>query len=186
MSSSPARAAGPAQGRPGSPQPARRSTYAVVVAAVVVVLGLVVLVGWLSSRAGSLAPSANPATLPLALPTTAGTFQLDPNAKPSPAVMPLGEDQAQSITATYYEGSDRALLVMGVRPVADSNDLVAELDITAVRQVGDGLCGRYPTGQDVCVVRSSNVGVVGVGLANQSLEQVVEESTLIAQALVSQ
>ena len=187
MSSSPARAAEPTHGSPGSPgTPARRSTYAVAVAAVIVVLGVVVLVGWLSSRAGSSAPSANPASLPLTLPTTAGSFRLDPNAKPTPTVMPLGDDQAQSVTATYYEGSDRALLIMGVRPVSDSNNLVSELDITAVRQVGDGLCGRYPTGQDVCVVRSNNVGVVGVGLASQPLEQVVEESTLIAQALESQ
>ncbi|MPN65068.1 hypothetical protein SDC9_212847 [bioreactor metagenome] len=48
------------------------------------------------------------------------------------------------------------------------------------------MCGRYSTGQDVCVVRGDNAAVVGVGLVNQTLEQVVSQSSLVVQALASQ
>ncbi|QGF23297.1 hypothetical protein [Raineyella fluvialis] len=164
----------------------KQMTIMVSVAAAIVVLGVVVLIGWLSSQAGSKSSSANPAATPIVLPKAAGDLLIDPNAQPSPTTMPLGKGQAQSVTGTYYKGSDKELLVMAVRPVSDSSSVVDELGITAVRQVGGGLCGRYTTGQDVCVVRNDNVGVVGVGLANQTLEQVVSESTVVVKAIVSQ
>ena len=164
----------------------KQMTLMVTAAAVVVVLGIVLLVGWLSSQAGSRSGSANPATDPIVLPETVGDFRIDPNAVPEPTTLPLGEREAQSTTATYYEGNERALLVMAVRPVNQLGDLVTELDIAAARQVGDGLCGRYPTGQDVCLVRTDNTAVVGVGLAEQTLEQVVQQSTVVVQTIVSQ
>lgn len=164
----------------------KQMTIVVTIAAVVVVLGVVLLVGWLSSQAGSRSGSANPATDPIVLPETAGDLRLDPNLDPQPTTMPLGDGQAQSITATYYQENTRSLLVMAVRPVNQLSDLVTELDITAPRQVGEGICGRYPTGQDVCLVRADNVGVVGVGLDGQTLEQTVEQSTVVVKAIVSQ
>ncbi|SDB97778.1 hypothetical protein GA0111570_112112 [Raineyella antarctica] len=164
----------------------KQMTIMVTIAVVVVVLGVVLLVGWLSSQAGSRSGSANPATNPLVLPETPGDFRIDPNQKPEPTTMPLGSGQAQSVTGTYYQGNVKSLLVMAVRPVDQLSELVTELDISAARTVGDGLCGRYPTGQDVCVVRADNVGVVGVGLDGQTLEQVVEQSTTVAKTIVSQ
>lgn len=164
----------------------KQMTVLVSIAAVVLVLGLVALIGWLSSQAGSHSSTANPTSVPIVLPQSAGEFRLDPNAQPAPTMMPLGSGQAQSVTGTYYQGNDKALLVMAVRPVSQLSDLVTELDVTTVRQVGAGLCGRYPTGQDVCVVSSDNVGVVGVGLNDQTLEQVVAQSTTVVKAIVSQ
>lgn len=164
----------------------KQMTIMVTIAAVVVVLGVVLLVGWLSSQAGSRSGTANPATDPIVLPETAGDFRLDPNLEPQATTMPLGDAQAQSITGTYYQENTRSLLVMAVRPVDQLGDLVTELDISAPRQVGEGICGRYPTGQDVCLVRADNVGVVGVGLDGQTLEQTVEQSTVVVKAIVSQ
>jgi len=164
----------------------RQMTVLVSIAAAVVVLGVVVLIGWLSSQAGSKASSANPATTPIVLPRKAGDLVIDPNAQPSPTTMALGGGQAQTVTGTYYQGNDKELLVMAVRPVSDISGLVDDLGITAVRQVGAGMCGRYSTGQDVCVVRGDNVGVVGVGLADQTLEQVVAQSAAVATSIVSQ
>lgn len=164
----------------------KQMTIMVTVAAVVVVLGVVLLVGWLSSQAGSRSGSANPAADPIVLPETVADFRIDPNDVPEPTTMPLGEGQAQSITGTYYQDNVRTLLVMAVRPVSQLGDLVSELDIEAARQVGDGVCGRYPTGQDVCLVRADNTAVVGVGLDDQTLEQVVEQSTVVVQAIISQ
>lgn len=164
----------------------KQMTIMVTIAAVAVLLGVVLLIGWLSSQAGSRSGSANPATAPIVLPQTAGEFRIDPNLEPKPTTMPLAAGQAQSVTGTYYEGNEKSLLVMAVRPVDQMGDLVTELDIAAARQVGDGLCGRYPTGQDVCLVRADNVVVVGVGLNGQTLEQVVEQSTVVVKATVSQ
>ncbi|WOP19584.1 hypothetical protein [Raineyella sp. LH-20] len=164
----------------------RQMTVMVTIAAAVVVLGVVVMIGWLSSQAGSRSSSANPATTPIVLPRKAGGLMIDPNAAPSPTTMALADGQAQTVTGTYYEGNDKELLVMAVRPVNEVAGLVDDLRITTVRQVGAGMCGRYSTGQDVCVVRNDNVAVVGVGLANQSLEQVVEQSGVVATAIVSQ
>ncbi|MEA5153250.1 hypothetical protein [Raineyella sp.] len=164
----------------------KRMTIMVSIAAAVVVLGVVVLIGWLSSQAGSRSSSANPATTPIVLPRKAGDLVIDPNAQPSPTTMALGGGQAQTVTGTYYKGNDKELLVMAVRPVSDTTTLINDLSITAVHQVGAGMCGRYSTGQDVCVVRGDNAAVVGVGLVNQTLEQVVSQSSLVVQALASQ
>ncbi len=164
----------------------KQMTILVSIAAAVVVLGVVVLIGWLSSQAGSRSSSANPATTPIVLPQQAGDLVIDPNAQPSPTSMALGGGQAQTVTGTYYRGNDKEILVMAVRPVSDATTLVNDLGITAVRQVGAGLCGRYTTGQDVCVVRGDNVAVVGVGLVDQTLEEVVSQSSLVVKALASQ
>ncbi len=164
----------------------KKMTAVVTIAAVVVLLGIVLLVGWLSSQAGSRSDSANPATAPISLPTKADDLRIDPNQEPKPTTMPLGTGQAQTITGTYYQDNRESLLVMGVRPVGQLSDLVTELDITAARQVGNGICGRYPTGQDVCLVRADNVGVVAVGLDGQTLEQVVDQGTIVVKGIVSQ
>lgn len=169
-----------------SRRPRNSMTIAVAVVAVIVVLGLVVMVGWLSSRTGAQTTTANPLSAPLELPETAGEFVRDPNATPSPATMTVQGTEAQSVTSTYYEESTKSLIVMAVRPVGQSTDLVSELDITAVRDVGDGLCGRYPTGQDVCVIRADNIGLIGVGLDGQTLEDTVTDLQVVGQAMLSQ
>lgn len=171
-------------------QPSAKSrnpmTIVVVVAVIIAVIGLVAMVGWLTSRTGSQTATADPMSAPLELPAEAGEFRLNPNDDPTSAPMTIGESPAQSITGTYYKESVKSLLVMAVRPVGESTDLVEELDITAVRDVGDGICGRYPTGQDVCIVRSDNVGVIGVGLDGQTLEDLVTDSASVATAITSQ
>lgn len=167
-------------------KPRNSMTIVVAVVAVIVVLGLVVMIGWLASRTGAQTTTANPMSAPLELPEEAGEFTRDPNATPTPATMTVQDTEAQSVTGTYYEESTKSLIVMAVRPVTESTDLVSELDITAVRNVGDGLCGRYPTGQDVCIIRADNIGLVGVGLDEQTLEDTVTDLGVVAQTMVSQ
>ena len=70
------------------------------------------------------------------------------------------------------------------RPVRDAAVMLDLVQARAVRQVGAATCGREPSQDiDVCVVVRGDVAVLGGGLDDQPVEQIVAQTQAIADAL---
>ena len=152
----------------------------------VVVLGLAGLIAALVSRQG---PSGVPTEVasatraPLELPLKVNDLQRDPNAQQETAAPSAGSAMT-TVTGTYNVQGTPTLVVVAGRPVGKPDEMLTMVEARAVRQVGSGWCGRA-AGQDidVCVVVKGDTAVMGGGLRQQPVEEIVAQAQSIADAL---
>ena len=173
------------------PEPEPRSKAPIIIGgvALLVVLGLVALVAGLVSRQGpSGVPtaSAEATRAPLELPLKVNELQRDPNAQ-APSVGPTTGSELSTVTAVYDADGTPTLVVLASRPVKDANEMLAQVQARAIRQVGDAWCGREPTQDiDVCVVmKDSDTAVMGGGLDKQPVEEIVAQARAVSDAMPS-
>ncbi len=152
-------------------------------AALVLVLVAVLVVAYLTAQAGpsgqpTNAPSSPPP--PLELPLTAGELSRDPNEGQEDTGI---DTDIETISATYLRGTDPTVVVIAGRPVAEPAAMLELVQADAVRPIEDGLCGRDASGYDVCVVMSGNTAVLGLGIAAQPVQDLLDDTQTVAAAL---
>lgn len=169
--------------------PRGKAPVVITVVAVLAVLVVVGLVGFLVSRTG---PSGKPtsqmtpteAPLKLELPVAVGDLSRDPN-RDSYSEIGEGDERLEARSATYLRDRTDSLYVVIARPFSDPQDMLVLLEADAIREIGDGYCGRNRDASDldVCAVVREDIGVLAAGLEGQSPEAIVEDATEIADAL---
>ncbi|MGJ3508468.1 hypothetical protein [Enemella sp. A6] len=172
---------------PDDEPPRGKAPVVIAIASVVAVLVVVGLVGFLVSRAG---PSGKPtsemtptqAPLKLELPVTVGDLARDPNVDSS-TKLGEGEEQVEARSATFVRDRTDSLYVVIARPMTDAQEMLALLDARAIREVGDGYCGRDSSDLDVCAVIREDIGILAAGLEGQTPEAIVEDATEIGAAI---
>lgn len=173
---------------PEEPQPEPRSRAPIIIGviALVVVLALAGLIAALVSRqgpSGTPTESASATKPPLELPVKVNDLQRDPNAA-QPTVAPTAGSQMSTVTAIYNKQGTPTLVVVAGRPVKDPNEMLAMVDARAIRQVGAGWCGRESSQDiDVCVVMTDDTAVMGGGLDQQPVDEIVSQAQAIADAI---
>lgn len=175
---------GPAA-EPGDPPARRAGAVPLLIAggALVLVLVVVLVVSYLTARAGpSGQPTDAPSTPPppLVLPVSVGDLSRDPNAEPDDGGV---DTDLETVSATYARQAQPSLVVIAGRPVSDPAKMLELVEAQAVRPIEDGLCGRDPSGYDVCVVVGGNVAVLGLALTTQPVEELLDDTRAVSDAL---
>ncbi|SDD37510.1 hypothetical protein [Auraticoccus monumenti] len=173
------------QGEP-DPEPRPRSgALPLLIGAVVLVLVLsaVLVVAFLTARTGPSgqptdAPSSPPP--PLVLPLAVDDLSRDPNADNSDTTI---DTDIETVSATYNRAAEPNLVVIAGRPVAEPAAMLELVQAEALRPIEDGLCGRDPSGYDVCVVMRGNTAVLGLGIAMQPLPDLLDDTQAVAAAM---
>ncbi|NLT30203.1 MAG: hypothetical protein GXX86_07055 [Propionibacterium sp.] len=172
---------------PDDETPRGKAPLVIAIASVLAVLVVVGLVGFLVSRAG---PSGKPtsemtptqAPLKLELPVAVGDLARDPNID-SHTEIGEGDDRMEARSATYVRDRTDSLHVVIARPMTDPQEMLTLLEAHAIREVGDGYCGRDTSDLDVCAVIREDVGVLAAGLEGQTPEAIVADAAEIGAAL---
>lgn len=167
--------------------PRPKAPLVIAIGAVVAVLIVVGLVGFLVSRTG---PSGVPTSemnpsqgqLKLELPLNVGDLSRNPNADSS-SELGEGSDRVEARSATYIRDRTDSLYVVIARPITEPQEMLALLDARAIREVGAGYCGRDSSDLDVCVIVREDIGVLAAGLENQAPEQIVSDALSVGDAL---
>lgn len=166
--------------------PKSKTPIFIAAGALVALLVAVGLIAALVSRAGESGVPIDQITtvvVPLELPIKINQLQRDPNAN-DPSVAPNPESAMDTITAIYNINGEATLVVIAGRPVKDPAEMLSMVEARAIRQVGEGMCGREPTRDlDVCVVTDGDTAVLGGGLAKQSVDEIVAQSQSVLDAL---
>lgn len=149
--------------RAAEPLPSR--TKPLVIAGIVSLL-LVALAtgfGWIYARSqpDSVTTQTQVATRPpfeLVLPLEIGEYSRDANQGNSPNV---GADGKTTISATYSKGGQPAFVLLLGRPYDDNREFMRDLNMNAVSEVDDGLCGISGDNQnDGCALIRDNTGIL--------------------------
>lgn len=151
--------------------------------ALVLVLGAVLVLAFLTARTGPSgqptdAPSSPPP--PLELPLAVGDLSRDPNAEDDDAGI---DTDIETVSATYNRATEPSLVAILGRPVREPAAMLELVQAEAVRPVEDGLCGRDPSGYDVCVVMRGDTAVLGLGIAAQPLPDLLDDVQAVSAAL---
>lgn len=167
--------------------PRGKAPLVIGIASVLAVLVVVGLVGYLVSRTGpsgvptsQMTPTQKP--LKFELPLSVGDLSRNPN-EDSFTELGEGEDRVEARSATYVRDRTDSLYVVMARPIAEPQEMLVLLDARAIRQVGDGYCGRDSSDLDVCAIRREDIGVLAAGLQGQTPEGIIEDATAIGDAL---
>lgn len=141
----------------------------VMAVAIGVLIATLGVIAFLVNRAGEQpqqATTADPTGMPV-LPVTVGDQAREPGEKPP--TTDFGIDRSvQTTSATFKKNGQNAYLVIAARPISDVTDLLKnQIKAEAIRQVGDGVCGRDRTDLDVCAVRRNQTVVLVAGLRQQ-------------------
>lgn len=178
--------AGPEASGDESPPARNRAPIFIALGSLVALLVVVGLVAGLVSRAG---PSGTPTAeqsatrAPLELPLRVNEMQRDPNANPQSAAPTPGSDLS-TVTGVYNVEGTPNLVALAGRPVRDPSVMLQMVEARAVRQIGNGLCGREPSQDiDVCVVVKGDTAVLGGGLDDQPVEQIVAQAQAVLDAM---
>ncbi|MVA74962.1 hypothetical protein GC722_02800 [Auraticoccus sp. F435] len=172
---------------PDGPRPGGSTTGAkpllVGGGALVLVLVVVLVVAYLTAQAGpsgqpTTAPSAPPP--PLELPLTAGDLSRDPNQPDEDTGI---DTDIETVSATYARAAEPTVVVIAGRPLSDPAAMLDLVEAEAVRPIEDGLCGRYPSGYDVCAVVRGSTALLGVGIAGQPVQDLLDDTQTVAAAL---
>lgn len=152
----------------------------IMIGALLALIVTVGIIGYLISRPApepEPVPTVEPTGVPV-LPVKAGDFSRDPgNATTAPD---FGVDRSVHVTsAIYKQNGQPAYVVLGARPINESQQLLDQIRARAVRQVGDGLCGRDQNDLDVCVARRGTTAVLAEGLRDQTPEEILAAAKLI-------
>lgn len=149
--------------RAAEPSPSR--TKPLVIAAIVSLLLVAMAAGfgWLYARSqpDSITTQTQVATKPpfaMTLPLEFGEYSRDANQGNTPNT---GDDGKVTISATYAKGGQPAFVLLLGRPYADGRDFMRDLNMNAIAEVEDGLCGISGDNQnDGCSVIRDNTGIL--------------------------
>lgn len=167
------------------PKPPRSGALPLLLgaAALVLVLVAVLVVAFLTARAGPSgqptdAPSSPPP--PLELPLAVGDLSRDPNADDGDTGI---DTDIETVSATYNRAAEPNLVVIAGRPVAEPAAMLELVQAEAVRPIEDGLCGRDPSGYDVCVVMNGSTAVLGLGIAMQPVQDLLDDTQAVSASM---
>lgn len=152
---------GPA--RAADPTPSR--TRPLVIAAIVSLLlvGLAAGFGWVYARSqpDTVTTQTQLATRPpfeMVLPLEIGDYSRDANQGNTPNT---GADGKVTISATYAKGGQPAFVLLLGRPYGDGREFMRDLNMNAIAEVDDGLCGISGDNQnDGCSLVRDNTGIL--------------------------
>lgn len=153
----------------------------ILVGAVAALLATLGVIGFLVTR-GTTAPTAaatpDPTGVPV-LPVKVGDLAREPGDNQAP--QDFGIDRTvQTSSAVFRKNGQTSYIVVGARPVTDVRNLLEQqIKVSAIRGVGDGVCGRDRTDLDVCAVRRNQTTVLAIGLRSQEPQEIVDFATQV-------
>ncbi|GAB3709463.1 hypothetical protein [Mariniluteicoccus flavus] len=148
----------------------------VMVGAIAALLATLGIIGYLVTR-GTAEPVAvstpDPTGVPV-LPVRVGELAREPGEGQAP--QDFGIDRSvQTSSAVFKKNGQVAYIVVSARPVSDPKDLLErQIKASAIRPMGDGICGRDKTDLDVCAVRRNQTTVLAIGLRSQEPKEILE------------
>ncbi|MGA4670022.1 hypothetical protein ACPCG0_09530 [Propionibacteriaceae bacterium Y1923] len=157
--------------RAAEPVPSR--TRLLVIAGIVSLLLVATAagVGWIYARSqpAAVTTQTQVATRPpfeLVLPLEIGEYSRDANQGNSPNV---GSDGKTTISATYARGGQPAFVLLLGRPYDDNREFMRDLNMNAVSEVEDGLCGISGDNQNNgCALIRDNTGILVLSTVDMS------------------
>lgn len=148
----------------------------IMVGAVAALLATLGVIGFLVTR-GTTAPTAvttpDPSGVPV-LPVKVGDLAREPGDNQAP--QDFGIDRSvRTSSSVFKKNGQTSYIVVAARPVTDVRNLLErQIKVSAIREVGDGVCGRDKTDLDVCAVRRNQTVVLAIGLRSQEPQEIVE------------
>ena len=181
------RAGRPARGRTVTSRAATGNTrrFTIIGVALVVLLAMVGVVGYLFSRYGSpTATSSHGSAIQLTLPPQIGDFSRDPAHGATPSTHP--DTGVQTVSAIYQRGGGQQFIALASRPQTSADQVLGELKATHVVTHPNGLCGKVGNpSRTACVVIRRDTAVMVITLVDQPASDLLTLASLISDGLGS-
>lgn len=146
-------------------EPTTSRTRPLIIAAIVSLLlvGMAAGFGWIYARSqpDTVITQTQVPTRPpfdMVLPLQIGDYSRDANEGNTPS---KGADGKQTLSATYAKGGQPAFVLLLGRPYDDGREFMRDLNMNAIGEVDDGLCGISGDNQnDGCSLIRDNTGIL--------------------------